>query len=192
MQTYTYIKLQTANGEVWTAVGKTTVKKGDNVTVENATVMHNFQSKGLKQNFSTIYFGNLAGTAAGQKADAAAAHGSGSRLEDTANIRVPKATAANAKTVEEVIANRAALKDQTVVIRAKVVKFSPDIMGKNWVHLQDGTGNATDKTNDLLMTTSGFAKAGDVVTVSGVVKTDKDFGAGYSYKVLLEQGEIQK
>jgi hypothetical protein len=81
-------------------------------------------------------------------------------------------------------------KGAKVTIRAKVVKFSPMIMGKNWVHLRDGTGSAADKTDDLLVTTMDQAKVGDVVLVKGTVRTDKDFGAGYSYKVLVEEATL--
>jgi hypothetical protein len=63
-------------------------------------------------------------------------------------------------------------------------------MGKNWVHLRDGTGS--EGSNDILVTTQNQAKAGDVVTVKGVVRNDKDFGAGYSYKVLIEEAKLQK
>jgi len=64
-------------------------------------------------------------------------------------------------------------------------------MGKNWIHLRDGSGSATNNTNDILVTTMSQAKIGDVVTMKGVVHTDKDFGAGYSYKVLIEEATLQ-
>jgi hypothetical protein len=64
-------------------------------------------------------------------------------------------------------------------------------MGKNWIHLRDGSGSAADSSNDVLVTTDASAKIGDVVTVSGVVHTNKDFGAGYSYKVLIEEATLK-
>jgi hypothetical protein len=64
-------------------------------------------------------------------------------------------------------------------------------MGKNWVHLRDGSGDAAKETNDILVTTQAQAKVGDVVTVSGVVRTNKDFGAGYTYKVLIEDATLK-
>jgi hypothetical protein len=73
-----------------------------------------------------------------------------------------------------------------------VVKFSPSIMGKNWVHLRDGTGAKADGTNDLLVTTNELAKVGDVVLAKGVVRVDVDFGMGYAYKVLVEDATLTK
>jgi hypothetical protein len=76
-----------------------------------------------------------------------------------------------------------------VVVRAKVVKYNPQIMGKNWLHLEDGTGKAG--SNDLTVTTNGEAKVGDTVLVTGVVTTNKDFGAGYKYDVILEDANVK-
>jgi hypothetical protein len=65
-------------------------------------------------------------------------------------------------------------------------------MGKNWVHLRDGSGTAVDRTNDILVTTMESAKLAEEVTVRGIVRTDMDFGAGYAYKVLIEEATIQR
>ena len=73
-------------------------------------------------------------------------------------------------------------------IRAKVAKFSPEIMGTNWLHLQDGTGAAG--TNDLTITSAATAKVGDTVLVKGVVTTNKDFGFGYKYDVIIEKADV--
>ena len=72
--------------------------------------------------------------------------------------------------------------------RGKVVKFNANIMGKNWLHVQDGTGNAG--SNDLLVTTTGQAKPGDTVLIEGKVALNKDFGAGYKYNVLVEDAKV--
>ncbi|HZV53822.1 MAG TPA: hypothetical protein VFF82_02690 [Rhodocyclaceae bacterium] len=189
---YTYLRLKTKDGETWAAVGKAPIKKGAQVTVENVMVMNNFESKSLKKTFQTILFGNLAG--AGGNAPGASmsmAHSGAVKTADIGDVHVAKAGGANARTVAEVVTKGAELKDKPVLVRGKVVKFNPEIMGKNWVHLRDGSGSATDNTNDVLVTTTSQAKVGDVVTVKGVVRTDKDFGSGYAYKVLIEEATLQ-
>ena len=195
VESYTYLRLKTADGETWAAVGKAPLKKGAKVTIENVMVMTNFESKALKKTFPKIVFGTLAGTGAkvaGATDQMAAAHSGQPRVEFVGDVKVPKASGPDARTVAEVIAKSAELKDKTVLIRGKVVKFSGGIMGKNWIHLRDGSGSAADKTDDLLVTTQGEAKVGDVVVAKGVVHTDKDFGAGYAYKVLVEEATLQK
>ena len=76
-------------------------------------------------------------------------------------------------------------------VQGKVVKYNAGIMDKNWIHLRDGSGSAADGNNDILVTTDANAKLGDVVTVSGVVHTNKDFGSGYTYKILIEEATLK-
>ncbi len=178
---YTYLRLKTANGETWAAVSSTPVRKGVQVTIENAMTMNNFESKSLKKTFKTIVFGNLAGGVAPHAVNVA----------DVSDIPVAKAIGENAYTVTEIVSKAAELKDTPVLLRGKIVKYNPGIMGKNWLHLRDGTGSEVNETNDVLVTTASQAKLGDIVTVKGLVHTDKDFGAGYSYKVLIEEATLQ-
>ena len=109
-----------------------------------------------------------------------------------ASIKVEKADGANAYRIAEVYASRASLKDAPVVIRAKVVKFSPNIMGRNWVHLRDGSGSRAAQDDDLTVTTMDDATVGTVVVVKGIVRVNKDFGAGYAYPVIVEDAKIVK
>lgn len=193
VESYTYLRLKTAEGETWAAISKTPVKKGAKVTIENVTVMNNFESRSLNQTFKTIAFGNLAGTGAAKSGHAMGmAHPGNNPPANIPDIKVAKASGANAWTVAEINAKAAELKDKPVVVRGRIVKYNPSIMGKNWLHLRDGSGSAEQGTNDILVTTSGEAKVGDIVTVRGVVRTNKDFGSGYAYKSLIEDATIQK
>ncbi len=109
---------------------------------------------------------------------------------EAADVKVPKATGPDARTVAEIVAGGPKLKDKAVLVRAKVVKFTPGVMNKNWLHVRDGSGSDKDGTNDLVVTTKDETKVGDVVLVKGVVKTDVQLGAGYSYKVLVEDAKL--
>lgn len=194
VDSYTYMRMKTANGETWAAVPTAPVKKGAIVTVEDITVMNDFQSKALKKTFKTVVFGTLSTGAGGASAKAApvSPHTGVPKAAEVMDVKVPKATGANARTVGEIMAKPADAKDKPVLVRGKVVKFSGGIMGRNWIHLRDGSGSAADKTNDLLVTTAEQAKVGDVVTAKGVVRVDKDFGAGYVYKALVEDATLQR
>ena len=113
------------------------------------------------------------------------------KAEPAEVIKVPKATGANAHTVAEVVTGAAGFKDKQVQVRGKIVKYNEAIMGKNWIHLRDGSGTASNESNDVLVTTTAPAKLGDVVTATGVVHTNKDLGSGYSYKVLIEEATLK-
>lgn len=103
-----------------------------------------------------------------------------------------KATGPQGRTVAEVIGQRAQLAGKTVAVRGKVVKFSPGIMDRNWLHVRDGSGSTASKNDDLLVTTQQTVAVGDLVLVRGTVRTDQDFGAGYTYDVLVENATLDK
>lgn len=106
-------------------------------------------------------------------------------------IKVEKAKGADAFTVAEAFEKAGTLDKKTVVVRGKVVKVSKGIMGKNWVHLRDGSGDPAKGTNDLVATTQDLPKVGDVVTAKGTLCKDKDFGAGYKYKAIIETATVK-
>ena len=105
-------------------------------------------------------------------------------------IKVEKAKGADAYTVSETYEMAGKLDKKTVVVQGKVVKVSKGIMGKNWVHLRDGSGDPGKGTNNLVVTTQDVPKVGDVVTAKGTLYKDKDFGAGYLYKVIVEEATL--
>lgn len=191
---YTYLRLKTRNGETWAAVSRAPIRKGAKVEIQNAMVMKDFESKALKKTFPTIVFGNLPGAMGDARVDTAAVTRaqSGSAQPATAvDAPVAKASGANARTVAEIVTQAAQLKDKPVLVRGRVVKYNPGIMDRNWIHLRDGSGSAADNSNDLLVTSRSGTKMGDIVTVKGIVRTDKEFGSGYSYKVIIEDATFQ-
>ncbi|HEY5996416.1 MAG TPA: hypothetical protein VIU29_05305 [Candidatus Deferrimicrobiaceae bacterium] len=110
--------------------------------------------------------------------------------ESTEPVKVEKASGKNAYTVAELHAGVAKLDKKPVVVRGKVVKVSKGIMGKNWIHLKDGTGEG--ETAKIIATSQDLAAVGDVVTAKGTLYKDKDFGAGYFYKAIVEEAKIGK
>jgi len=195
---YTYLNVQTAQGTTWAAVREYKAKKGDIVSVNAEMTMENFESRTLGRKFDRIVFGSLAtgATPAPHAQQASMLSGAASPMgspnqhmttPDAGDVKVPKAEGANAKTIAELWSGKDTLKGKPVVVRGKVVKALSGIMGKNWIHLRDGS---SDK--DITVTTDGVANVGDVVVVSGVLTVDKDFGAGYMYPVIIEDGRIAK
>ncbi|HEY7724625.1 MAG TPA: OB-fold nucleic acid binding domain-containing protein [Anaeromyxobacteraceae bacterium] len=218
---YSYLKLATPGGEAWAAVPQTNTAAGAEVTVVNAFPMKDFESKTLAKKFDVVYFGTLAGlgdapaapapvaggpamgapampppTAGGAEpspAVMAAQHQAAAQGPSDVKIaKVAKAAGPSGRTVEELFAQRVQLKDKSAAVKGQVVKFSPGIMGRNWIHLRDGTGSAEKSTNDLTVTTQDDVKVGDVVTARGTVRVDRDFGAGYAYPVIVEDAKVSK
>ncbi len=209
VESYTYLRLQTAAGPTWAAVPTASVKAGAKVTIVNTMTMNDFESKSLKRRFDRIVFGQLAttgaaaapsmttrpapsmvGAAAPNKEQMSSAH---TGLATPMSVmKVPKATGADARTVAEVVDGRKGLKDKAVVVRGRVVKANMGIMGKNWLHLQDGSGDQGKGSHDVLVTTRDAAALGDIVTARGTVRTDVNIGPGYAYEVLIEDAAVKK
>jgi hypothetical protein len=96
--------------------------------------------------------------------------------------------AAGGYTVAEVYAKKAALNGKSVKVRGKVIKFNANIMSRNWLHVQDGSGQSG--TNDLTVTTISKAEVGQTVLIEGKLAADKDFGSGYKYSVIVEGATV--
>jgi len=187
---YTYVQIENNGKKTWVAVPKTKVVKGQNITFAPGAEMGNFESKTLKRKFDSITFSGGV-ISQGEKGIEQKSPGSkGSAVVVAEKIKVDKASGPDAYTVAEIFQNSKKLEEKKVVVRGKVVKVSAGVMKKNWIHLQDGTGDAGN--NDLVVTSDDLPKVGDVVTASGTLYNDKDFGGGYKYKVIIEKTGIKK
>jgi hypothetical protein len=189
---YVYLKLEEQG--IWIAANTFAVSKGDRIQYSGGMEMNDFHSKSLDRTFESIFFVQSA-SLVGNGGDT----GSAAMIEAHANrdMSLKKSVAAQApaageitplkegKTVAAIFAESADLNGQVVRLKVRVVKISKDIMGRNWITLQDGTG--TEPDNMLRATSQEVVSAGDVVIVKGTVATDVDLGYGYNYKVLLEE-----
>ena len=92
--------------------------------------------------------------------------------------------------IAELFENKQNYAGKKIKVIGEVTKFTQAIMGKNWVHFQDGT--AFEGAYDLMITTQENLLVGDQVIFEGVVTLDKDFGAGYFYKVIVEDAVLVK
>jgi hypothetical protein len=196
---YTYVQVDTGKEKIWAAAPQFSVEIGDPVVVPPGLPMVNFHSNTLNRTFKLIYFVSAIGRQGAPASLQTGSKGQGppqmppghpsavaKATVDFSGIVKPK----GGLTVSEVITGKKDLAGKAVVLRGKVVKFMPGIMGKNWLHVQDGTGGPG--TNDLTVTVAPqtVAKVGDTVLVKGIVTTNKDFGYGYKYDVILQDAQV--
>jgi hypothetical protein len=196
---YSYVLVKKKDGsKIWVAAPQMKLSVGEQVTFQGGMEMINFPSTTLKRTFDKVIFSNgLVETAKGKntktdaKKDARSPGSTGASVAVTdEKIKVKKATGTNAYTIAEVFKKKDKLKNKQVVINGKVVKVSSGIMNKNWIHIQDGTGSHTTSDNDLVITSDAIPTVGDVITVKGKLETNKDFGGGYKYNVIIEKATI--
>ncbi len=188
---YIYLRISTSKGEVWAAVPTAGVEAGATVTVSNAMPMGRFESKSLNRTFDEVYFGTLT-PADGAAGNPASPHGGGPPPPAAPVVvgKVEKATGSGARTIAEAWADKSALAGKTVTIRGVVVKYNSGVMSKNWIHLQDGSGDAAHGTNDISVTSLDTTAIGATITITGTVQTNRDFGAGYKYAVMVEDAKV--
>ena len=185
---YTYIRAKEGDKDYWMAVTTMDVKPGETLYYEGSMEMKNFESKELKRKFDAILFAEnvskIPPTNAGNNIKASPQK----PTIEKENISVTPA--AGGITIAQFFSNPNSYAGKTVKVKGKVVKVNNGIMKTNWVHIQDGTSAGSDF--DLTVTTNDNVNVGDVVTFEGSLVLNKDFGYGYSYKVLLENAKANK
>jgi hypothetical protein len=204
---YTYVLLDQGDATIWVAGPEMSVELGQKMSTGDGMAMNNFHSRTLDRKFDTIYFVNtLSGTAGGHAATGMSAMSGMSGKDPHAGVPgykgqphgggtlIPqgKPEAGTIKkagyTIEEIYFQPAVLKGQDVEVRGVVTRFNGGIMGSNWIHIMDGTGQSG--TDDLILTTQDQCAAGDQILITGRLVTDKDLGAGYFFPVLIENANI--
>lgn len=218
---YTYLLVAQEGGDVWVAIPETPVKVGEAITYFAGMEMRDFNSKTLNRTFASIIFSSglaegtatsnsvpaespddsfasaikaerSAASAAAPIDESAASGGSAGAIVPLAEIEVEKSAAANGYTVGEIFEKASDLSGKKVQVKGKVMKVSPAIMGRNWIHIQDGSGNPMKNSHDLVITTSEMVELDDVVTFEGILAAKKDFGAGYKYEAIVEEASLIK
>lgn len=197
---YTYVLLDTAEGERWVATQQALVAAGDIVQTDPGAEMQNFNSPSLNRTFEVIYFSDTfqnlsaktlpAGDPATSMPPGHPMTAAAPVATETMVVDSPVDPVEEGKDIAWVYANKDSLAGQPVSLRGKVVKFNANILGTNWLHIQDGSGSAADASNDLTVTSAAQVAVGNTVVVTGNLVLDKDFGAGYSYPLLVEDANV--
>ena len=202
--TYTYLLVKGKGPEYWVAVNAMEAAPGETYYYQGGLLMENFHSDELDRDFESVLFLDAIypGTPPDMGANAAREAGEtqemdfdqplpphgqgdtpGSRAV-TEKARVQVEAVEGAITIAELYANPSQYEGKQVRVTGQVTKFNPQIMDRNWVHLQDGTEHAGKF--DLTATSNEYFETGNTITLEGVLALNRDFGYGYSYELLLE------
>lgn len=193
---YTYVQLGSGENKIWLAGPKSMVAVGDVVQAPQGMPMVDFESRALGRTFESIYFvGALINLTTPAEAHAAAAEAPAAMPSSKTAAAAPVEDVTvepleAGKNIAELFANKDSYADKEITLRGKVVKYNGGVMGTNFIHIQDGSGNAADKDNDLTVTSKSATAVGDTIVIKGKLVLDKDFGAGYSYPVIVEDAAV--
>lgn len=196
---YTYLLLDVDGFKDWVAIPTLYVEVGEEVELNPGVQMGEWKSKSMNRTFKSILFSTgptdryneTRKINAHKGADMSAPAPGNKKAEGKVieGLKVEKAKGENAYDLDEIFAKRAELQDKIVSVRGQVIKVSSGIMGRNWVHIKDGTG--VNGANKLVVTSKDEPNIGDVVTFSGVFHNNVDFGGGYQYAIIMEDAVIK-
>jgi hypothetical protein len=181
---YTYLRLDNNNKEVWIAITKQDIKEGSTVYYKEGLKMENFTSPELQRKFEVVYFVQEISDQPIKAKMPEELMGSEPKKPVLNKLDIKIEQPEGGISIGELYGKRNEFAGKTVKVKGQVTKVNIAIMERNWIHLQDGTSEGNDF--DLTITTTHEPKVGDVVTYSGTLTLNKDFGSGYSYEIILE------
>lgn len=186
---YTYVLLEEEDAQYWAAVSKAEIEEGKTYYYDSFMEMKDFPSKELNKTFESIYFlSDLSSEPIPTAAEMAEQQHTG-KVNTGINESISVTPVEGGITIEELFKNKNDYSGQVVTVTGQVTKINTGIMGKNWLHIQDGTKYG--ENYDLTITTDDIASMGDVVIFQGKIGLNKDFGYGYAYDVLMEDAKKQ-
>ena len=183
---YTYLQVTENKNDFWIAVPTMEIEIGETVYFSKYMVMEDFRSDNIDKSFDQILF--VEDARKSPTPDEMKKIHSGVQSTEKQEIKIEPLS--DGKTVQQIYADKSSLNGELVKVKGKVVKFNKQIMKRNWIHIQDGTGSAEEF--DLVLTSDDEVKVGDVIVAEGKVAVDKDFGAGYFFPVIIENVKIDK
>lgn len=184
---YSYLKVVEKGEEYWIAISKTEVEVGDIYFYRGGLMKKNFFSREFNRVFETVYLVSnfWKKNSETKMKEMAKSIPSGHSLPDLKLEKIKPAE--GAISLQELFSNKPMYDDTTVKITGKIVKVNPKIMNRNWVHIQDGSGEGLD----LTITTQEEVPLGAVVSLEGNIALEKDFGAGYRYEIIMEDAVLK-
>lgn len=182
---YTYLDVTENGKQFWVAVPRKEVEKGETYYFVGGLIKKNFKSKEYNRVFETVYLVSDVRKDPIYLGNSTVSQALSSVGDEEGHVQDQDIVQSeNGISLEELFNNKEKYAGKEIEVRGKCVKKNNQIMGRNWVHIQDGTGG--DKLYDLTVTTAADVKVGTVVTFTGTIGLNVDFGAGYKYDIILE------
>jgi hypothetical protein len=192
---YVYLNVNEGDEKFWIATRTIDVKVGETYYYKGGLLKTNFESKEYNRIFEKVYLiSNLV----------AANHAKNSSVEDIADYSKTKSQYTPPTKVEvethtdKIVEHKGSIKiaelvkdpnkyaGKTVQLSGICTKINAGIMDRNWIHIKDGSKDDFD----LVITSNTFIPEGKSITMKALVTLNKDFGAGYKYDLILENGTL--
>jgi len=185
---YTYLNVSEKRKTTWLALPGMDVSKGDKLSYSGGMIMNDFHSKELNRTFPDILFLERI-TNESKKTEVKEIKIEGKMGEvKNEKINVSVKQGEGCISIAKLFESKADFSEKTIKVRGIITKINSAIMGKNWIHIQDGT--EYKGAYDLTITTDSHLQVSDTVTFEGKISLKKDFGYGYTYEVIMEDGKL--
>lgn len=184
---YIYVKVGEKDSTYWIATLKTEVEIGGSYYYKGSVLQSNFKSKEYNRIFEEVYFvSELIPSEHGASYEASMKESGGGIMSAKEGIEPRDVRIEGSVRIAELVANPEKYGGETIRVSGVCIKINNEIMGRNWVHLRDGSKDDFD----LVVTTNDEVEVGQIVTLEGIVGLDRDFGAGYQYNIIIEAAEL--
>jgi hypothetical protein len=181
---YVYLFVTENDEDFWIATQKIEAKIGEIYYYRGGLLKTNFESKEHNRFFDRIFLvSSLVREDHGNQGGSELAEILSDKSKASTSM---KTTTDGSISIADLVSNYKKYIGKTVQVSGKCIKLNANIMGKNWVHLQDGTMDEYD----LVITTDAIVHEGESATFKALVSADQNFGAGYQYELILEKGEL--
>jgi hypothetical protein len=184
---YVYIRVEEDGEEYWIATMNQPIEIGKMYYFKEGLLKVNFESKEYNRVFERLYLVSSIVTENHGHQSGGVVKPSAKEPTQPTNVEKPIKVEGSIS-IAELVSNVSKYAGKEVQISGVCTKINPNIMGRNWIHIEDGTMDEFD----MVLTTDILVPEGSVITMKGKVATNLDFGAGYRYDLLIENAVLVK
>ena len=182
---YSYLVVTEGGDKFWIAIPRKEVEIGGTYYYKGGLLKKNFESKEHNRVFETIYLVSDVFPHPINSSESARNEAADQEINTQNPINITQAE--GSIKLSELFSNRGNYQGKVVQVTGKCVKVNPKIMGRNWIHIQDRSGEGLD----LTVTTTENVQLDDIVSFEGIITLNKDFGAGYRYDIIMEKAILK-
>lgn len=185
---YVYVHVSEGVEKYWVATALAEIVVGETYFFRGGLLKTNFESKEYNRMFEQIYLVSqfVPAKHGGSTSNAFEVQTPTSNQKKNDPVKASKKIekAEGSMSIAELVNDPQKYEGQTVQLSGECVKINPQIMGRNWIHLKDGSKD----DYDLVITSDIFVREGTIINIKAKVVLNKDYGAGYKYDLILEDG----
>ena len=192
---YVYLNVTEGDEKYWIATRSMEVNVGGTYYYKEGLLKTNFESKECNRVFDKMYLiGSLVSADHGNTAksetigDYPSSNQGYQKKEDIPMHAEKIVQHQGSMKIAELVKDPKKYEGKTVQLDGVCTKINAGIMDRNWIHIKDGSQD----DYDLVVTSDAYVRLGEAFTIKAVVVLNKDFGAGYKYDLILENGMVIK